>query len=143
MSNPLPDYAPALEVALRVVQPLNRIEPVALDRAGGRALAEPIMADRDLPPFHRAQMDGYAIRAADFAVGKQWKIVARIAAGQPADVQVSVGSCAAIATGAPLPSELDTVIPHERSDRGDPMVRFTVESIERGHAVHPRGADAR
>ena len=52
------------------------------------------------------------------------------------------GACVAIATGAPLPADVDTVIQHELSDRGDP-VRFTVASIERGHAVHRRGADAR
>ncbi|MCH8931274.1 MAG: hypothetical protein IIA98_10240, partial [Proteobacteria bacterium] len=49
---------------------------------------------------------------------------------------------ASTATGAPLPGDVDTVIQHELSDRSDP-VRFTINSIEPGHAVHPRGADAR
>jgi molybdopterin molybdotransferase len=69
-------------------------------------------------------------------------VAATISAGQPADVRVPPGHCVAIATGAPLPADTDTVIPHEQSDRGDP-VRFTVTSIETAHAVHPRGADAR
>ena len=31
----------------------------------GRILAEDIVADSDLPPFDRSQMDGYAVRAED------------------------------------------------------------------------------
>lgn len=139
----LPDYARALELALRSVQPLNRSEPVELGQAGRRILATPAVADRDLPPFDRAQMDGYAIRSSDFVPGRAWEVMASIPAGHPADVRVPPGACVAIATGAPLPSGLDTVIPHEWSDRGEKTVRFTAQSIERGHAVHPRGADAK
>ena len=35
--------------------------------ACGRVLAEPIVADRDYPPFDRATRDGFAVRAADAA----------------------------------------------------------------------------
>jgi molybdopterin molybdotransferase len=104
-------------------------------------LAATLTSDRDLPPFNRAQMDGYALRAQDFGRVEAWPVVASIAAGQPADVAVPSGQCVAIATGAPLPADVDTVIQHELSDRADP-VRFTVDSVETGHAVHPRGADA-
>ena len=40
-------------------------EQVDLSRALGRVLAEDIVADSDLPPFDRSQMDGYAVRAED------------------------------------------------------------------------------
>ena len=33
--------------------------------ACGRVLAEPIVADRDYPPFDRSTRDGFAVRAAD------------------------------------------------------------------------------
>ncbi|MHC4992117.1 MAG: molybdopterin molybdotransferase MoeA [Planctomycetota bacterium] len=137
----LPDYTQVLEEALRAVEPLVETETVALRDAGGRVLAEPLTADRDLPPFDRAQMDGYALRAADFVPHRAWPVAGAVPAGAVPDVEVPAGACVAIATGAPLPAGLDTVIQHELSDRGDP-VRFEVESIECGHAVHPRGADA-
>ncbi|MHC4948353.1 MAG: molybdopterin molybdotransferase MoeA, partial [Planctomycetota bacterium] len=137
-----PDYAAALATALDGLGPLRRVERVGLAEAGGRVLAEAVTADRDLPPFDRAQMDGYALRASEVGGQASWPVAARIAAGQPADVEVGPGSCAAVATGAPVPAGLDAIIQHELSDRGDP-VRFTIHAIEAGHAVHPRGADAR
>src|SRR5271154_2508155 len=42
-------------------------ETVDLLAGSGRVLAEPILADRDFPPFARATRDGYAVRAADLA----------------------------------------------------------------------------
>ncbi len=144
MSN-LPDYAAALQQALANVAPLSRTEQVQLSHAGQRILAEVIAADRDLPPFDRAQMDGYALRASEYSPDKSWPVAGVVPAGSAADVRVPPGHCVAIATGAPLPHDVDTVIPHEWSDRGDRAgkpVRFTVDSIAPGHAVHPRGSDA-
>ena len=144
--NPLPDYQQALDQALSGVAMLERLEQVELADASGRALAETIVADRDLPPFNRAQMDGYALRASELGTVQAWPVAQRISAGSsPAEVHVPPGQCVAIATGAPLPAELDTVVQHELSNRGDRLgnpVTFTVNTIARGHAVHPRGADA-
>lgn len=142
----LPDYAEALGQALRGITPAGRIESIDLENAGGRVLAADILADRDLPPFNRAQMDGYALRASEFAPGKGYPVCTKIAAGSSAEVKVSFGQCVAIATGAPLPPDVDAVIQHEMSDRGDHQgrpVRFTIDSIKLGQAVHPCGADAR
>ncbi|MHC4083399.1 MAG: molybdopterin molybdotransferase MoeA [Planctomycetota bacterium] len=138
----LPDYAEALGTVLAAVEALGQTEIVERDAASRRVLAETIVADRDLPPFNRAQMDGYALRAADVGRVEAFPVAATISAGQAADVGVPPEHCVAIATGAPLPADTDTVVPHELSDRGDP-VRFTIRSIGPGHAVHPCGADAR
>lgn len=138
----LPDYDEALQHALTVAAPLDDSESVPLHDAAGRVLREPIVADRDLPPFNRAQMDGYAVRAADITPGCALPVAATIAAGASPEVRVPAGSCVKIATGAAVPAGLDAVIPHELSDRGDP-VRFTVESVEPGDAIHLRGTDAR
>jgi molybdopterin molybdotransferase len=40
-------------------------ENVALSLALGRVLRAPAVCDRDLPPFNRAAMDGFAVRSAD------------------------------------------------------------------------------
>jgi molybdopterin molybdotransferase len=138
----LPDYTEALSAALAAVEPLRDVEECGLDASAGRVLAQPIVADRPLPPFDRAQMDGYALRAAELATIKAFPVAATIAAGRRPDVTVPPGACVKIATGAALPPGLDAVIPQESSDRGDP-VRFRIGSVEPGHAVHRRGADAR
>lgn len=138
----LPDYPEALRHALTGIEPFHEVQSVVLKLAAGRVLRESIAADRDLPPFDRAQMDGYALRASEVGRIEAWPVVHTISAGMSAQLDVPTGACVAIATGAPLPEDLDTVIQHELSDRGDP-VRFTISSIEPGHAVHPRGADAR
>jgi len=54
----------ALKIVREITKPLAA-ESVSLADALGRFLAEDIVADSDLPPFDRSQMDGYALRAED------------------------------------------------------------------------------
>lgn len=139
---PLPDYDEALRKVLAGVKRLDETEAVGLAEAAGRVLAEPLVADRDLPPFNRSERDGYALRAAELKRGIALPVAATIHAGQPAEINVPPGQCVAVATGAPVPADLDTVIQHEQSDRGDP-VRFTLDTVAKGQAIHQRGSDAR
>src|SRR5579884_516369 len=71
----------------------TRIETTDLLHAGGRVLAESILADRDFPPFHRAARDGFALRAADVAqVPAILKISGEVRAGVlPEDIPQQVG----------------------------------------------------
>lgn len=143
--NGLPDYSQALQLALRSARALERVDIVDLDHALDRVLTEPVIADRDLPPFNRAQMDGYGLRAAEFGPGRSWRVAHVIAAGASPKVRVPPDECVAIATGAALPDDVDTVIQHELSDRGDRdgrPVKFTVDAVQQWNAVHRRGADA-
>src|SRR2546421_7959553 len=80
------------------------VESVAISESSGRILAEDIVADTDLPPFDRAQMDGYAVRAADVAnTPARLKIVGESAAGAGWHHEMSSGSAVRVMTGAPLP----------------------------------------
>jgi molybdopterin molybdotransferase len=92
------------------VQPLAP-EPVPLERAAGRVLAEPARALVDLPPFRSSAMDGYAVRAAD--TPGVLPVVFRIAAGLPAPRSLEAGEAMAIATGGVVPDGADAVIPYE------------------------------
>jgi len=56
--------AEAIQIITAQTRPLET-ERIAIIDAVGRILAEDVIADTDLPPFDRAQMDGYAVRAAD------------------------------------------------------------------------------
>src|SRR5438105_13090731 len=74
--------------------------------AAGRVLAEPVVADRNFPPFPRATRDGYALRAADLAVlPAMLDVIAEIKAGvSSADVPtLAAGQAAVITTGRPAP----------------------------------------
>ena len=77
----LPSYNEALEKALRIVQPIASCQTVMLEQALGRVLATDIVADRDLPPYNRSQMDGYAVVASEVSKGVAMKVTSRIAAG--------------------------------------------------------------
>ncbi len=69
MSASLPSYDEAAAlVAARAAEILAHkpgIELVDLAAAQGRVLAQPIMADRDMPSFPRSTRDGFACRASE------------------------------------------------------------------------------
>ena len=56
-----------------------RREVVPLLGAAGRRLAEEVVADRDYPPFDKALMDGYAVRAGEPA--GVFEVVGEVPAG--------------------------------------------------------------
>ncbi|MEZ4649527.1 MAG: molybdopterin molybdotransferase MoeA [Candidatus Eisenbacteria bacterium] len=104
---------------------------VALEDATGYVLARDIRADRDVPPFDRSTLDGYAIRvayrgdgadgtAADAAHGDgqivcDYPVVARIVAGSPWKKKIPQRSAVSITTGSPVPAGADVVVPVERT----------------------------
>jgi molybdopterin molybdotransferase len=85
-------------------------ESVHLTDALGRILAEDIIADTDLPPFDRAQMDGYAVLAGDVAsVPARLRIVGESVAGAGWHHEMKAGEAVRIMTGAPVPVGADAV----------------------------------
>src|SRR5262245_8315028 len=94
---------------------IDRVECIPLARASGRVLARDIVADADVPPFARAAMDGYAVRAEDtFGASGQdprtLRCIEQIFTGQVPTREVGPGECTEIATGAPMPSGADAVV---------------------------------
>ena len=124
-------------------------EHVALDHSDlhRRFLAEPILADRDLPPFNRATMDGIAARSTDVRSNAVLPIAQTIAAGRSPGPAPPPGQAVAIATGAAVPEGLDVVIEKERltheSIDGREAVRLFMDEARPGRSIHPRGSDAR
>ena len=93
------------------INPLPLTGTVPLGQARGRVLAEDVSADRDLPPFHRATRDGYALRSADLAtMPAVLRCVGEIPAGRHFEGEVESGECVSIMTGAPLPAGADAVV---------------------------------
>ena len=99
----------------QAIVPIERTERIPVLDANGRVLARDVAADADVPPFSRAAMDGYAVRAADTAgATKQSPVVLRCIeqtfTGQVSTQSVGPGQCIEVATGAPLPSGADAVV---------------------------------
>lgn len=112
--------------------------PVPLAAAGGLKLAQSIRADRDYPPFARATMDGYAVRAAD--AGRAVKVIGEVAAGQDVQTEVAPGRCLEIMTGAPCPPGTEAVVKKEQTRRdGDRVV--LPPRISWGENIAPRGSE--
>ena len=99
----------AIQIVLQQTPKLAS-EEIALPDALNRILAEDIVADTDLPPFDRAQMDGYAVRAADVAnTPAHLRIVGESAAGAGWHHEMNSGEAVRIMTGAPVPTGADAV----------------------------------
>jgi molybdopterin molybdotransferase len=116
-------------------------EPVPLEQAAGRILAEPARAVVDLPPFASSAMDGFAVRAQE-TPGQLRVAGARAAAGSPATSALKPGEAIAIATGGVVPEGADAVVPIERVVRVDNSIQIDA-GIAAGENVRPRGGDAR
>lgn len=128
------------------VQPIDRTERVRLAEAAGRVVAADVFSSIDVPPFARSAMDGYALRAGDVAGASPeapitLQVVDRIYTGQPSSVRIEPGTCAEIATGAPLPAGADAVVMvEETAEGGDADVRIK-SSAGVGQHIGVRGAD--
>lgn len=116
-----------------------------LDTSSGRVLAEPLVADRDMPPFNRVTMDGIAIRSVDFSQGQRsFRVENMFPAGQPQGrLSETTGVAAEIMTGAILPIGADAVIRYEdiRLENGQAQVQLT--EVQRGQNIHSQGVDAK
>ena len=142
------------------VQP-GPTESVPLAEALGRVLAQPIDSDIDSPPFDKALMDGFAVRADDLADGTaRLTVVEEVTAGQVASKTVASGQAIQIMTGAPMPDGADAVVRVEDTQTenngdqvlvsidtqpvtaGQDMIRQAT-SMRRGDTVMPAGRQLR
>jgi putative molybdopterin biosynthesis protein len=136
-------------------------ETVALASALGRVLAHDVSAPIDVPPFDRANVDGFALRAADVAgatdtAPRHLTLNAEVIVCGHAPVrEVVPGSATTIATGGVMPRGADAVVMIEQTDlleAGEPaievrraaapgqFVSYAGSDIARGEVVLRRGA---
>jgi molybdopterin molybdotransferase len=119
-------------------------ETVALLHAVNRILAEPITADRDIPPFPRSTRDGYAVRAADLTkLSAKLTVIGEIKAGPlQSPSELKPGETYSIMTGAPIPQGADSVIMVEYTSQQEDSVEIT-RGITPGENIVPQGAEAK
>ena len=116
------------------------VEYVAVGKALGRVLAEPLRAPFEVPAWDNSAMDGYALRAADLpAAGGCLPLAGRIAAGDAASQALPAGHAVRIFTGAPLPPGADTVVAQEhcRLEGG----QLWLPPVKGGEHVRKRGEE--
>jgi molybdopterin biosynthesis enzyme len=127
------------------VRPIARTERVPLEDAVGRVAAADVTSPLDVPRFSRSAMDGYAVLSADTAGATKstpvpLRLVDRIYTGQPSSVTIEPGTCAEIATGAPLPTGADAVVMvEETTSEGTTIV--ILAAAPAGQHIGRRGAD--
>ena len=145
---PIKDTIP-LDDARRLIAgacvPISRTERIAILQANGRAAAVDVRSTQDVPPFSRAGMDGYAVRADDtFGASryepKSLRLVDTVYTGQVPTRPVEPGTAIEIATGAPMPQGADAVVMVEETERSGSDVRILTPVYPRQN-VGRQGAD--
>src|SRR6266436_5415550 len=130
----------AIEIVLQQTSPLE-VESLGLSDALNRVLAEDIIADCDLPPFDRAQMDGYAVRAEDVSTPPaRLRIAGESAAGRGWHHEMKSGEAVRIMTGAPVPVGADAVQQVELTRESDGEVEI-LERVDVGRSIVRRASE--
>lgn len=150
------DAAEAAFVAALRPRPLG-LEELGLDLLLGRVLGCDIAAPVDAPPFDRAVVDGFAVRAADlFDASDVAPVRLRLNAevihcGTAPGLPVTPGTATPIATGGPIPRGADAVVMIEHTEpEGDGIavaralapgtfISFAGSDIARGQTLLRKG----
>lgn len=134
------DLLTSPEATARIVAAIAALpeEKVPLAEAIGRVLRGPLIADRPLPPYRRATMDGLTFR---FASTTSVRIAGLHAAGDPPPRPLSDGEAWEIMTGALVPEDCDTLVPYEEVTIKDGHADISGDQVP-GRFIHEVGTDA-
>ncbi|WP_456365117.1 molybdopterin molybdotransferase MoeA [Thermococcus sp.] len=152
----LTPYREALRLVLDDIEEIGEVEEVALDGALGRVLAEDVVSPIDVPPFDRAAVDGYALRAEDTFQAREYrpvelKVVDEVVAGGESDAVVEAGTAVKLTTGTKIPKGANAVLMQEMAEREGDVIRvlrpvapgqnvaFAGEDVKKGELVLRKG----
>jgi molybdopterin molybdotransferase len=112
-------------------------ESIGLDGATGRVAASDVSAERPVPHYDRAAMDGYAVRAEDTHGAGDDSPVRLDAAGMDA---AESGCAARVHTGSEVPEGTDAVVRVEDAREVNGSVEVSV-AVSKGENVAYEGED--
>lgn len=142
------DWTP-VDVALTQLQDrlhgVTGVETVPLAQAGGRILAQDVVAARSNPPYANSAVDGYGFafdHMPEDAICTLPLAEGRSAAGAPFDGVLPAGQALRILTGAALPEGVDTVVLEEDCSVADDRIAFRT-GLKRGANTRDAGEDLR
>jgi putative molybdopterin biosynthesis protein len=140
----------SVEAARKILNSLEVLpvkENIGLENSYGKTLSEDIVTEIDVPPFPRATMDGYAVRAEDTYTGSEnepvkLKLLGNIPAGSDEKFKISAGEAVEIATGAPIPEGADAVVMVEYTSEENGTVSVFIP-VTVGENIMKAGSDIR
>ncbi len=123
----------------------RKTEIVPLLKANGRILAKDYYSDVDVPPFDRATMDGYAVKAEDTFGAEEdrpvaLEVIGKVEAGELPEVEVEKGCAVEISTGAVMPKGANAVVMVEYTSRKGNVV-YVYRPVPPGANVMSAGSD--
>ncbi|HIH62625.1 MAG TPA: molybdopterin molybdotransferase MoeA [Methanobacteriales archaeon] len=126
-------------------QKITSEETINLINAHGRVNSRRLISKLDSPPFDKAAMDGYAIRAEDTFQARvdnpiKLKVIDAIGAGKVSNVKIRNGEAVKIATGAPIPEGADAVIMEEYTYKNGDEIEIR-QPTSPGENIAPKGED--
>jgi putative molybdopterin biosynthesis protein len=140
----------SIEEAIKIVEDNITLKPlgfeeVNLTEAYGRVLAEDVIANIDLPPFDRATMDGYAVKAEETYGAYEdnpvkFRVIGKIEPGEEPKIELNSGEAIEVSTGAPIPIGANAVVMVEYTRRvGDNV--FVYKPVGVGENIAQAGSD--
>lgn len=95
----------ARRIFLDAIQPIGDTENIPVGACPGRVLASEVIAQRNVPHYRRAAMDGYAVRSSDtIGASPTNPIMLHV------DDEITEGVGVRVHTGSPVPEGADAVI---------------------------------
>jgi molybdopterin molybdotransferase len=134
----------ALKLINNIPITLPQPNPTWLWDAAGHILARDVTATRDIPPFNRSAMDGYAVRTADLKeIPCRLKVIAVQEAGDPDKSTLASGECIKIMTGAAVPLDADAVVMIENTESDNPTEHTTIlKPVQHFENIARQGEDS-
>ncbi len=138
------------------IEEIQETEEVSIDKVLGRVLAEDIVSLIDSPPFDRAAVDGYALRAEDTFQAREYRpveirVIDEIVAGEESKAKVEPSTAVKLTTGAKMPEGANAVLMQEMTEREGDIIRvlrpvapgqnvaFAGEDVKKGELVLRKG----
>ncbi|KRH78511.1 molybdopterin molybdenumtransferase [Ferrovum sp. JA12] len=134
----------ARSIIHRYLNPIRRIEEIAVYDSLERITAEDLIAPLSVPSSDYSAMDGYAFHSGELRNHDvTLRVVGSVFAGHPFQDKVPPGCAVRIMTGAVIPESLDTVVMQELVVREEEIIRFSSHGITAGQNIRRRGEDIR
>ena len=137
-----PEEGLARALKTSVLKP--EVEEVGVWEAYGRRLAEDVKVTVEIPPYHMAFFDGYAVRVESLKRAGRKPVKLRVAGSIQLEEKVlpvvKLGEAYKVCAGAPLPIGADCLIPFEKAVEKDGEI-WVRERAKRGQYVVWKGKD--
>ncbi|GMA59887.1 hypothetical protein GCM10025859_03270 [Alicyclobacillus fastidiosus] len=137
-------YDEAYAIALSLAAPQGQTHQDVWAASGTpTVLADAVRAFVDLPPFHRAMMDGFAVHQDDLESTEELLVIDDIHAGERSASVICPGTVVEIRTGAPVPPNTSAVVRKEWVEWTSETSIRLLRQVAPGESIQLQGEDAK